>query len=234
MATNCSYYHGTSVSERFIRETSAVIRACDSHLRHAERVVDYGIGVGRITKAVLDAYPHIHVVGVDSSENMLAHAASYIPAHYQDNGRVDLLLPQSLPKIESGSVDFIFAIYVLQHVSSELVPGVLGQWKRILSDDGKLYVLNGKKRAVPRMEHMSTYRVLRKLFGWLDYCCGFKQGQRLSVKLDNKVILHDDGLDIEDKLKQHFKPERDIPLEGHPLLDQIMNKHFSRIYQKIH
>jgi cyclopropane fatty-acyl-phospholipid synthase-like methyltransferase len=232
MATNCSYYHGMSVPERFRMETSVLLEALDEQLKNSERVVDFGMGVGRVTKAILENYPHVQVRGVDNSVNMLEHARKYIPAGYFAQGRVELYTTEQLGQISTGSIDTVIAVYVLQHVASELLPAMFNEFDRMLADNGKLYVLNCKRRAVPDMSRMGLYKHLRQLFSFLERHCHHKQVQRLSIKLDNKCLFHDDGVVMPDELDQRFEALDDIPLNTYPHIDRLMKNHFSKFYGK--
>jgi len=230
MTTNCTYYHGMSARERFGVETDVLIRALEAELTGARRVLDYGLGVGRMTRAILEHHPHIKVLGVDNSESMLRHARGYIPDEHFEEGRLELLPAERLHEIETGSIDLILTVYVLQHVDGESLPGLIGQFRRLLRGGGKLYVLNAKTRAVPRKEQLDRYKRFRKWLGIFERYSGRKQIQRLLTKLDNKSIYHDDGLDVSAELEKRFEMLREAPLDGHPHIRRLMKNHFSRFY----
>ena len=232
MAAVCGYYHGHSVQERFKVETPAIVGALDDLLQKSETVLDYGIGVGRVAKAILEQYPHIQVIGVDNSKKMLELTREYIPHKYFTEGRIRLYDTLSLHCIADGSVDLMLAIYVLTHISAPCLEGTVNHIERLMKDDGKLYVLNQIGRAVPREKRWGIYKKLRKVFGFLESLCEYKQGQRFMLKLDNRTIIHDDGIDIQAVLEKNFEPLYDVPLGGHPLIERLMRKHFSRVYAK--
>lgn len=230
MATNCSYYHGMSVQDRFDLETGILIEALNPIIKESIRVMDFGLGVGRVARALLEKYPNVNLVGVDNSESMLHHAREYIPKKYFERGRIKCFTSNQINEIPDNSIDFILGIYVLQHIDSALLPQVLDQWSRISKEEGKIYVLNCNRRAVPRQDRFGLYNELRRLFGFFEYHCEHKQIQRLSIKLDNKCLFYDDGIDIQQELAQRYTPEREIHLNVHPHMEKLMGNHFSIVY----
>lgn len=232
MATNCSYYHGMSVQDRFELETKILMEALDPHLNGVHTVMDFGLGVGRVSKAILDKYPNVRIIGVDNSQSMIEHSKEYIPPRYFNNGRIDCVSIDEMQKIAPTSVDLILGIYVLQHVDSTLISGIFDQWSKVLKDEGELYVLNSKGRGVPKQDRFGLYNSLRKVFRFFEYHCDHKQIQRLSIKLDNKSLFHDDGIDIQKELATRYNTFKDIPLNGHPHIERLMRNHFSRVYTK--
>jgi len=232
MATNCGYYHGHSVQERFAVETPILIKALDGLLRDCSIVMDYGIGVGRVTKAILKQYPHLRVIGVDNSDRMLGFARQYIPTEYFDEGQVELYSTQDLKKIGSASIDLILAVYVLMHISERNLETTFDELSRVMNEQAKLYVFNQTGRSVPRENRWGIYRGLRVLTGFLDEISQYKQAQRMLLKVDNRTIFHNDGIDIQKELEKKFRPLHDVPLDSHPLVELLMRRHFSRVYAK--
>jgi predicted SAM-dependent methyltransferase len=55
---------------------------------------------------------------------------------------------ENTTSIPSRSVDFVYALYVLQHVSADLLDSVVSDFFRILKPGGKIFVINNKKRVV--------------------------------------------------------------------------------------
>jgi SAM-dependent methyltransferase len=79
-----------------------------------KRALDFGCGVGRLTRALGDLFDE--VVGVDISERMLMHArwlnVDRPALHFVVNRRPDLRL------FEDGTFDLVLSFVVLQHVGS--------------------------------------------------------------------------------------------------------------------
>ena len=92
----------------------------------AERIVDLGCGPGNSTELLLNRFPHAELIGLDSSDDMLAKARARLP-------RVKFEKADVAHWRGAGSFDVIFANAVLQWVpdhiglmvrlAGELAPG---------------------------------------------------------------------------------------------------------------
>lgn len=102
--------NGISVEERWERETGLF---ADAILRHMPdgpcAVLDYGCGIGRMSKAILAQRQDCRIMGADNSDVQIAHATSYIQ---------DPRFTGVLPHLVEGPFDFAFSLYVLQHVKA--------------------------------------------------------------------------------------------------------------------
>ncbi len=106
-------------------------------------VVDYGCGVGRVTRALAERH-RVRILGVDRSLEMLRHARSYVPAQYLGPGGVEFLSDAELlerrPTLQ-GTVDGVFAIEVVQHIPEPILDALLPQLLALLKPQGRLFVL---------------------------------------------------------------------------------------------
>lgn len=97
-----------SVDERWVQETKLF---GDAILRHIPQgpcaILDYGCGIGRVSKEILSRHPSCTIMGIDNSEVQLAHAYSYVGGDRFLTG---------IPEQVEGHFDFAFSLYVLQHV----------------------------------------------------------------------------------------------------------------------
>lgn len=110
------------------REDWNVLRSLwDRYGRGAGRTLDVGCGAGRITAAI-DA---VHVTGIDISPDMLAIAREHVPgASFQQSDG-------SRFPVESGSMDAVFSLYVLQHFAQrEDVAQIIRETARVLAPGG--------------------------------------------------------------------------------------------------
>lgn len=97
-----------TVDERWEHETRVFADAIMKHLPTEPcAILDFGCGIGRMSKEILDRHPTCAIVGVDNSEVQLGHARSYI-----QDPRFTALFPHEV----EGRFDFAFSLYVLQHV----------------------------------------------------------------------------------------------------------------------
>ncbi len=102
------------------------------HIKHGDRVVDVGCGIGRIAKWVA---PHCRdLLALDISEGMLSLAAKRL--HAQDNLQfAHIPLSLKLP-VRSRSVDFVYLYHVFEHLEREDAFRILCQIRRILKPAG--------------------------------------------------------------------------------------------------
>lgn len=94
--------------------------------------LDYGCGVGRLTRALAGEFAA--AVGVDFSESMLAEARranAGIP-----NARFERNDGRSLAAIAAGSVDFVYSVIALQHSPAPAQREVIGEFGRVLAPGG--------------------------------------------------------------------------------------------------
>ena len=92
--------------ERLQSELVAASRAAS-----ASAVVELGTGTGETTRRVLDAHPGARLVGIDSSEAMLARARETLPAD-----RVELSLRRLEDPIPTGPFDLAVSALAVHHL----------------------------------------------------------------------------------------------------------------------
>jgi len=131
----------STTDERWAQETPYLGALIEEHLgvRPRHRVLDYGCGIGRLSKELIERCG-CSVVGVDTSLNMRALAPTYV--------RDDRFL-SCPPAMLSSVADFHFAVsvWVLQHVLE--VEAALDEIRRHLHPEGRLFVVNTNNRYVP-------------------------------------------------------------------------------------
>lgn len=115
--------------------------ACN--LNEQSVVLDYGCGVGRMSKALIERYG-CTVVGVDISYSMRQLALSYVM-----DERFSVVSHWVLGQLQAKGLKFdcCIAIWVLQHCPE--VASDISFIKSLLKDQGLLYVLNTKQTCIP-------------------------------------------------------------------------------------
>ncbi len=140
---------GSSTTEqRWAKETPylADLIARSVKLHPGAILLDYGCGVGRIARALIERQA-CRVVGVDSSSSMRALAASYV--------RSDLFFscaPAMLDELGARGLvfDAAISVWVLQHCAQPDLD--IARIKRALKPGAILFVVNNWARAVPALE----------------------------------------------------------------------------------
>ena len=97
--------------------------------RPGGRFLDFGCGVGRISRALRLHYEG--GVGVDISARMVELARTHVP-------RVEFVVNQgpALAGIPDASVDFVWSHIVLQHIPDRFQRGYLAEFMRVLRPGG--------------------------------------------------------------------------------------------------
>jgi len=102
--------NGIGVDERWHRETELFAEAILRKIPQGScTVLDYGCGIGRMSKAILTERADCRIVGTDNSDVQIQHATSYIQ---------DPRFTGVLPHLVEGPFQFAFSLYVLQHVKA--------------------------------------------------------------------------------------------------------------------
>ncbi len=93
------------------------------------RALDFGCGVGRVTRELARHFKS--VVGVDVAPSMIRKARELsADVEYVLNERDDLSF------VPSGSVDLVYSVIVLQHIGRPYVDRYLAEFVRVLSPKG--------------------------------------------------------------------------------------------------
>jgi SAM-dependent methyltransferase len=136
---------GLTTDQRWETETKYLASAIGEAfgLDNNSLVLDYGCGIGRMSKALIERYD-CKVIGVDISTAMRQLAPGYATTD-----SFSVVSPGILRTLIANGlrVDFGIAIWVLQHC-----PGVaedIALIKSALKKNGGLYVLNNNVSAVP-------------------------------------------------------------------------------------
>jgi SAM-dependent methyltransferase len=107
---------------------------CAPLQRPGRRVLalDFGCGVGRLTRALASRYTQ--VIGVDISPSMLEQAR-VLNAQFPNVRFVENATPR-LEFLADRSVDFIYSVITLHHIPVALQRAYIGEFARVLAPDG--------------------------------------------------------------------------------------------------
>ena len=94
--------------------------------------LDFGCGVGRLTRALASRYAE--ALGVDISPSMLEQARA-LNAHIP-NVRFVENATERLEFVADRSVDFIYSVITLHHIPTPLQRGYISEFARVLAPDG--------------------------------------------------------------------------------------------------
>lgn len=127
-----------------------------------ELVLDYGCGVGRVAKELIERWPNTKVVGVDSSTSMLNLATSYV-----ESDRFTCCEPIGLLRFGCSVFSTAIAIWALQHI--EEIDAALDHIHQALRPSGRLFVAGVSLRLLPaesgwRDDGVDVWGLLEKRF----------------------------------------------------------------------
>lgn len=130
-----------STQDRWIEETQYTMELIKRlHLSSDKTVLDFGCGIGRLSKEIVNTYG-CTTVGMDISMNMRGLANVYV-----NNNKFSAVAP-SMWYLVPKMFDVIIAVWSLQHVLD--LEKEINCIKEMLKPDGKLFVINERKRYVP-------------------------------------------------------------------------------------
>ena len=137
--------NGIPMEERYKIETplfaKQIYKLAES-IKESPLILDYGCGVGRLAKEILNN--QCTVWGVDASQEMLTQAKEYV-----NNPNFYTCLPYNLPKTK---FNLIYCIYVLQHVPSIEMREILARIYHHLDEDGYFVFCSSEYRMSIRFD----------------------------------------------------------------------------------
>lgn len=137
--------HGVDIDHRWATETEWQIKLLDSTMTLDEhsRVLDFGVGVGRLAKAVIDRFG-CTVHGCDISSRMLDLSRQYVNSH-----RYHVMTYDEL-RLEINRFTHVVAAWSLQHVlvSSEAIDRIVNSTQH----GGYMFICELHDKAVPRLD----------------------------------------------------------------------------------
>ena len=110
-------------------------------LKKKQRILDFGCGVGRITKVLAERAAE--VVGVDSNQAMIEEAKKF--SGKRKNSTYQLLTELKIP-IQDNYFDIVFSHWVFQHINDNESVLWLKEIKRVLMTKGKVILFEQVKR----------------------------------------------------------------------------------------
>jgi len=132
-------------------------------------VLDYGCGVGRLSKEILTKSQYALVTGVDASTEMMSEAKIYVA-----NERFNTCSPEDL----TDKYDLAYCVYVLQHVPSIEIREILSRIHYHLKDDGIFVYCSSDYRMAIRFDNggffddrfmgINLQEEIERLFDWED------------------------------------------------------------------
>lgn len=156
---NCN---GVTGKERWEKETPVFAQEILKLLpASGKTILDYGCGIGRLAKEILNQNKAVKVIGVDASMEVLDLAREYI-----NDSRFVMKAPREL----NETVDLAYCIYVLQHVPAVEIREILQRIHHCLKKNGVFVFCSSEYRMAIRFD-----------------CPEFEDDRRLGVDLKQEI-----------------------------------------------
>lgn len=140
-------------------------------------ILDFGVGVGRLAKPLIENNNKIHIHGIDQAPEMLTFAKEYVNNNDNFTTELDVEFLQN-----NEDFDFAYCIYCLQHLRSDLVKPVI---KKLSEVCPKLLIVNSVTRmALPEFAN-DGINILNELKQYYNY---FEHVIPADLLIKNQVI----------------------------------------------
>lgn len=172
---------GADTDARWAGETPYVLELIQQALalRPDMLVLDYGCGVGRLAKAMIEASGCM-VIGADISPSMRRLALDYV-----GSDRFTVVSPEQLDRLIAAGLraDAAIAVWVLQHCIAPADD--VARIRRSLAAGGQCFVLNMPRRGVPAVIEPNTHD---PRFAWVDDRIDVAGMLRASFRVDAEGV----------------------------------------------
>jgi SAM-dependent methyltransferase len=146
-------HEDSTTEDRWARETPYLADLIEEHLavNPGMLLLDYGSGIGRIAKALIERQD-CHVVGLDISPHMRSLGLAYVRSE-----RYTVCSPEMLVALVGAGLRFdaAISIWVLQHCATPEAD--IDLIAAALKPEARAFIVNNRGRAVPTVED-----------GWID------------------------------------------------------------------
>jgi len=132
---------GMDSNHRWKTETPYLMGLMEKHIAPKSYVLDYGCGIGRLAKPLIEMR-QCQVVGVDISPNMRALAASCV-----ESSSFFAIAPEMLWHLTPNMFDAALAVWTLQHCLD--LPKEIMRIHEMLRPGGVLFLVNNLQRVLP-------------------------------------------------------------------------------------
>ncbi len=162
------------------------------------RLLDIGCGTGRFLDFVKQAWPRLHIIGLDMSDAYVRHAKR----HLSERSRTRLVVgkAEAIP-LPDNSQDAVTSIYLFHELPPKVRRSVLRECARVLKPGGRLILLDSLQRddlpdyegllqAFPQNYHEPFYASYTKEdFPRLASHCGLTHVRDVVVFVSNIMVF---------------------------------------------
>jgi SAM-dependent methyltransferase len=115
----------------FYRDCVAGFERCGHPIRGSARLLDFGVGWGRVSRFFLNEIPPENLVGIDVDEYLISLCRQLFAV-----GQFEVCSPQPPTAFASGSFDFVVGYSVMSHLSEATCLNWMREFHRLLRPGG--------------------------------------------------------------------------------------------------
>jgi ubiquinone/menaquinone biosynthesis C-methylase UbiE len=142
-----------------------------ARIQPEDRVLEVGVGTGAIYLEILKHVNKQHIVcGIDVSLHMLKKAQRLAKSHSLRNAGLSQALAWDLP-FRDGIFDIVYSSYLMDLLALDVIPEVLGEFRRVLRPGGLLVLVNLSKNSPSRLSCLERLYLLLPA-SWVPYILG--------------------------------------------------------------
>jgi SAM-dependent methyltransferase len=142
------------------QEVAAVLARPEAQPERRRVALDFGCGLGRLTRALATRFDHCR--GVDGSKEMVEQAQRL----NADRPNCSFDVGTTLAAVEPRSVDFVYSAFVLQHLGSDhAIADTVTEFLRVVTPDGAVVFQLPERLSLPRRVQLRPrlFALLRRL-----------------------------------------------------------------------
>jgi Methylase involved in ubiquinone/menaquinone biosynthesis len=212
----------TTTDERWANETTGILEIILGHIPPESCVLDFGMGIGRVLRALSEKRSDLRMVGIESSPDMRRLAHKYLGSSRSYDIRTDM------SGVRFESVDFAYALYVLQHVSGYSLDATIDDLYKALKPGGTLFIIDNKRRVVP-VEVLFERSARQEGLAFVDHAI-------LKIAKNehgDEEAWKNDGISVIDLLKKRFGKDPQF-IEPNPkwFCDAVRANHHFAFFRK--
>jgi len=181
--------------------------------QHWGKALDFGCGVGRLTRALTTHFEEVH--GVDVAPTMIEQAKK-INETYQGKASIQfkLNLAGNLSTFESSTYSFIYSTLVIQHIPYPASINYIKDFVRMLRPGGKAVFQFPAKdiRVLTPVQRLKTFLKVRERLALLGIGKGFHMAMYVLDENEVEKVIEDQGGKV---LKRYNTNHVNPDFDGH-------------------
>jgi SAM-dependent methyltransferase len=150
-----SGYHALREGFQFYQVVKQRCASLGYPISPTTRILDFGVGWGRIVRFFLKEVPSENIVGVDVDPDVVKICRETIR-----EGQYEVVSPGPPTHLKSGSVDLIYAYSVFSHLAEEVHMKWVREFARLLRDGGLVFATTQKRSFIEYCNNLTEDKLI--------------------------------------------------------------------------